>query len=129
VAVDQILFTDGYTRTLICSSKADTIWEIDINAPDGNHIVKTNEWDEMRSYRWATHPSNPDQLILIIDRVVHLYDWQTLRRLTSDEGILLEARIDPELTIRSITPCFHGNGIATAFGESSNRHCKSKLLL
>lgn len=129
VAVDQILFTDGFTRTLICSAKADTLWDIDIHAPDGNHIIQTNEWDEVRSYRWATHPSNPDQLILINGRVAHIYDWQTLQRLTSEDGISLEAKIDPELTIRSITPCFHCYGIATAFGESSNRHCKSKLLL
>ncbi len=129
VAVDQLLFTDGCTRALICSSKADTLWTIDINAPNGNHIIKANEWDEARSYRWATHPKNPNQLILIDGRVAHVYEWQTLRRLTRDEGILLEADINPQLAIRSITPCFYSTGIATAFGESTNRHCRSKLLL
>ena len=129
VAVDQLLYTEGHTRILICSAMADTLWEVDIKAPDGNHLIQTNVWNEVRSYRWATHPVNPDQLILINGRVAHLYDWHTLRRLTGDEGISLETKIDPELTIRSITPCFHCSGIATAFGESSNRHCKSKLLL
>jgi len=66
---------------------------------------------------------------MINDRVAHLYDWPTLERLTSVEGISLGAKINPELTIRSITPCFHCSSIATAFGESSNRHCKSKLLV
>lgn len=108
---------------------ADTLWEIDPRNPDSNHIVRTNEWSEARSYRWAKHPTNPDQLLLIDNRVAHIYDWQTLERLTKAEGISLDTKIDPGLMIRSITPCFHGSSIATAFGESSNRHCKSKLLL
>ena len=129
VTVDQILFTEGYTRTLICSAKADTLWDIDIGAPGGNRIIKTNKWDNRRSYKWITHPENPNQLILISNRIAHIYEWQTLRRLTNDEGISLRAKIGPELVIRSITPCFHSSGIATAFGESSDRHCRSKLLL
>jgi hypothetical protein len=88
-----------------------------------------NEWNEARSYRWAKHPTNPDQLLLIDNRVAHIYDWRTLERLTKAEGISLDTKIDPGLTIRSMTPCFHCSSIATAFGESSNRHCKSKLLL
>jgi hypothetical protein len=108
---------------------ADTLWEIDRRNPDLNEAVKTIEWDEARSYRWATHPTNPDQLLLINGRVAHIFDWRTFDRLTKEEGVSLETKIDPELMIRSITPCFHGSSIATAFGESSNRHCKSKLLI
>jgi WD40 repeat protein len=127
VAVDQILFNRGQTRILVGSSMAaSTIWEI---SPDGNKIIDTISWDGPGSCRWAGHPLYPDQLIQIADRVAHLYDWQTLRRLTLPEGILLEGSIKPELAIRSITPCFNGNGIATAFGESLKRHCRSKLLL
>jgi hypothetical protein len=105
------------------------LWEINPGNPKMNRIIKTKEWDEARSYRWATHPTNPDQLLLIDDRVAHIFDWRTLDRLTKEEGISLDTKIDPELMIRSITPCFHGSCIATAFGESSNRHCKSRLLM
>jgi len=129
MAVDQLLFNHQNSRILICSAMADTLWEIDLKSQDRNNIIKTNEWEEVRSYRWATHPINRDHLIMINDRVAHIYDWKTLDRLTMEDGISLDAKIGPELKIRSITPCFHCSGIATAFGESSNRHCKSKLLL
>lgn len=108
---------------------ADTLWEIDCQDPEINKIIQTNTWDEARSYRWAGHPLNPDHLLLIVDKVAHIYSWETLERLTGEEGISLDTSINPELIIRSITPCFHGNNIATAFGESSNRHCKSKLII
>jgi WD40 repeat protein len=129
VAVDQLLFNHKYSRVLICSAMVDTLWEIDLNTPEETYIIQTNEWDEVRSYRWATHPTNEDHLIMINDRTAHIYDWRKLQKLTRDEGISLDTKIDPELTIRSIIPCFHCCGIATAFGESSNRHCKSKLLV
>jgi WD40 repeat protein len=127
VAVDQILFNDGHTRILVSSSMAaDTLWEI---SPEGNKIINTISRVGSGSCKWASHPLNPDQLILITDHVAHLYDWQTLQRLTLPKGILLEGSIKSELAIRSITPCFNSNGIATAFGESLKRHCGSKLLL
>jgi hypothetical protein len=108
---------------------ADTLWEIDRKHPDSNHIIKTNQWEEARSYRWADHPTNPDQLLLVNGRAAHIFDWKTLDRLTQEEGISLDAKIDPELMIRNIKPCFHSSGIATTFGEATNRHCKSRLLV
>jgi hypothetical protein len=108
---------------------ADTLWEIDRRHPDSNHILKTNQWEEARSYRWAAHPTNLDQLLLIDGRAAHIYDWKTLDRVTQEEGISLDAKIDPELIIRNIKPCFHSSGIATTFGEATNRHCKSRLLV
>jgi hypothetical protein len=108
---------------------ADMLWEIDRKNPEKNRLIRTNDWDETRSYRWANHPINPDQILLIIDRSAHIYNWRILERLTQEEGISLNAKISPELLIRSITPCFHGSSVATAFGESFNRHCKSRLLV
>ena len=66
---------------------------------------------------------------MIVDKAAHIFDWKSLDRLTQAGGISLHSRVLPELLIRSVTPCFHGNNIATAFGESSNRHCKSKLIV
>jgi WD40 repeat protein len=127
MAVDQILFNEGHTRVLVSSAMGgDTLWEI---SPEGNKIISSNPAHSAISCRWATHPLKPDQLILIADCTAHLYEWQTLQRLTPPEGIQLEANIEQGLTIRSIAPCLNGEVIAIAFGESSKRHCKSKLRL
>jgi len=126
-AVDQILFNEGHTRVLVSSAMAgDTLWEI---SPESNKMISSNSAHSAISRRWATHPLKPDQLILIADYTAHLYEWQTLQRLTPPKGIQLEANIEQGLAIRSIVPCLNGEVIATAFGESPKRHCKSKLLL
>lgn len=125
-AVQQALTNPGSTRMLISTANSDTLWHVSL---DGNSVLATNLWDDRGPFRWATHPLNQNQLILISDNVVHLYDWQTLERITDVEGILLEGSILPELAIRSITPCFHDTVIATAFSESLRPQSKFKLML
>lgn len=131
VAVDQLLFNDAHTRMLISSAMADTLWEISTDGPNGNRIIDTIEWEEARIYKWANHPLNPDQLILISDCVAHLYDWNTLQRLTDDDGIPLKGKgaFKPDLGIRSITSCLQGKGLATAFADTSTRNNKRQLFL
>ncbi|MCJ1385693.1 hypothetical protein MMC17_008816 [Xylographa soralifera] len=126
VAVDQVLSNGALSRILLCTNKKDILWSIETN---GNTLVKELLWEDRSSYRWATHPSLQDQLIFIMNNVAHLYDWRTLHRLTSNEGILLEGSILPELGIRSITHCSGGALILTTFGETSRPHSESRLLL
>ena len=126
VAVDQVLTNSACTHLLVCTAKRDTLWSIKAN---GNPVIRDISWEDRRSYRWASHPSRSDHLILITNNSAHLYDWQTLERLTSNEGILLEASILPELAIRSIIHCFDGTVISTTFSESSRPQSESKLLL
>lgn len=127
VAVDQILANKGHTRLLVCSADADTLYAL---TPDGSETLERIEWKGRGSYRWDSHPSNQHQLLLIAGNVAHLYDWQTLKRLTKDEGILLEGSILPELSLLSISACF-GNGtfLATEFTDYPGAHARSKLLL
>lgn len=126
-AVKQVLTNPGATNVLVCTDKSNTLWCI--SPEETSTIIETISWDERGPSRWATHPLNEDQLILISDNVAHLYEWLSLRRLTADEGILLEGSILPELAIRSITPCFNNTTIATTFGEDFRSQSKSKLLL
>ncbi|KAL8890838.1 MAG: hypothetical protein Q9215_002064 [Flavoplaca cf. flavocitrina] len=126
VSVNQVLCNRGGTRLLVSSTTSDTLWSI---TTDNSSIISTIARDDRGAYRWTTHPMYKDQLLLIVGNVAHLYDWLTLSRLTNNEGILLEGSVLPELMIQSITPCFNGNVIATAFKESLGRRGKSKLLL
>ena len=126
VAVHQLLSNKGHTRMLICSADRDTLYEIDSNQ---QKLITTNQWDERGPHRWGSHPQNPNQLILIIGNVAHIYDWDTLKRLTDSNGILLEGTILAELSIHSVTSCFGGTILATAFAEYTGTHAKSRLLL
>lgn len=126
VTIDQVLMEGGCSRLLVCTAEKQTLWSIDSNK---SAIIDCISWEHRDPYKWTTHPSHPNRLVLITRTTVHLYDWQTLKRLTSAEGILLEGSVLPDLVIRSITPCSDGNVIATAFSEVLRPHSESKLLL
>ena len=126
VAVDQLLGNAGCTRLLISSTAVDALWSIESG---GSKNLITITWEERRRYRWCTHPASKDQLILITDNVAHLYEWQSLTRLTPDNGIQMAGSVLSEFAIRSISPCFDGKVFATIFAESLASRSRSKLML
>ena len=126
VAVDQLLANEGNSRLLVCSSTEDKLWSV---TNDGAQVIKIKPWKDRRLYAWKHHPTNPTQLILIIDNVLQIYDWHALERLTGDEGILLEGSMLPELAIKYIMSCFKGKIIATAFVETLSPRSKSRVLI
>lgn len=126
VTVDQVLTNNASDRLLMCTTLKDMLWSMRTNE---RMLISELSWESRRSYRWASHPSRPDQLILIMDTAAHLYNWQTLQRLTGDDGILLEGSILPELSIRSVVHCSRGAVISTAFSDTSRPRSESRLLL
>lgn len=125
--IKQVLTNRGATRVLVSTGNSDTLWYI--SPKETSTVIETISWETRGPFRWVTHPQHGDYLILISDFVAHLYDWQSLRRLTGEEGIFLEGSILPELAIRSINACFNNTTIATTFGEDLRPQSKSKLLL
>ncbi|KAJ5519087.1 hypothetical protein N7453_001509 [Penicillium expansum] len=126
MSVGQLVCETGLSRILVCSEKSDMLWSVSQNE---SVLLATIPYEDRGPYRWANHPSNPGHLILITHHEVHIFDWRTLRRLTGPVGIPLEGSIFPELSIRSITPCFNGTIVATMFSEARWPPLKSKLVL
>lgn len=126
IAVDQLLSNKGHTQILVSSANVDMLYLVGSNESKG---IKTVTWNNRGPYRWGSHPLKDDQIVLIMDNVLQLYEWKTLQRLSGTEGILLEGAILPELAIRSITPCFNNAIVATTFADFRGRNAKSKLLL
>ena len=125
-AVDQLLGNQGHSLLLVCSGVAHTLWSITADKPG---LIETISRESLDPCRWATHPLNRDHLISISSTVAHIHEWNTLRRLTGVEGILLEGSILPELSIKSIALCFNGTAIATTFAESLRTRSKCRLPL
>ena len=126
VAVDQVLSNEKGTRVLVSSAGKDVLYSI---ALDESSTLTSIDMVDHRPHRWASHPSNQNQLILICNERAHLYDWETLERLTTLEGILLDGNRPPQLSIRSFTPCAQGRYLAATFGELSGSLSRSKKLL
>jgi hypothetical protein len=124
--IHQVLGNIEHTQLLVSLSLKDTLWTISSN---GSLVTKTIEWENRESFRWASHPSQPDKLILIIGNVLHLYEWSTLNRLTGPHGILLELSRPSGVDIRSITPCFGQNYFATLFSDVTTPHCNLRGFL
>jgi len=125
-AVDQVLCNRGHTRILVCSATKDVLFEI---TSDGSEALKTIPWDERGPYRWGNHPSNSNQLILVYDNKAHIYDWDTLQRLTGAEGVMLYGSVPAGYSIRSVVPCGRGALVATVFVESLGSRSRSRVLL
>jgi WD40 repeat protein len=126
VAIVQVLANQGNSHLLVSSAEQDTLWLL---TPHGSTIVTSLSWKARGRFRWASHPTNQTTLLLVTDKVAHLYEWSTLQRLTDAVGILLEGINLPEPSMRSIAPCFDGSILATTFAESTSACSKSKLLL
>lgn len=125
VAIHQLLSNKGHTQLLVSSANTDTLYSFKLN---DSQTGKTITWKNRGPYRWGSHPARKDQIILMMNNVIQLYEWETLQNLTSPEGILLKGAILPELAIRSLTPCFNDTIIATKFAGSSGRRSESRLL-
>jgi WD40 repeat protein len=126
VAVNQALSNSGHTRILVCSAMKDVLYCI---TPDESVALATISWKEADIHRWESHPSGGDQVLVMSNNRVHLYNWQMLQRLTSCDGIKLKGDIPPQLSLQSITSCAHGRFIATKFGGSPRSGSKTKFLL
>ncbi|KAF7503598.1 hypothetical protein GJ744_003581 [Endocarpon pusillum] len=105
IAVEQLLTNEGCTRLLISSAATDILWSIEAGE---SKPLSTVAWNNRRRYRWSIHPAEKSQLLLVTDNVAHLYDWQSLTRLTPEQGIHMLGSVLPELAVRSIVPCFDG---------------------
>jgi hypothetical protein len=70
-AIRQVLSNTGHTRLFVSSSLKDTLWAI---SSTDSLITKTIEWENRERYRWASHPSQRDKLVLLIGSVLHLYE-------------------------------------------------------
>jgi hypothetical protein len=124
-AIEQVLSNEGHTRMLVCSQGVDTLYDM---GGGQNAIVLTRKRDGDIPHRWAAHPNKRD-LILITGHSAHLYDWDKLNCLTGDIGILLEGDDDLGDSIESITPCYNGLVIVTAFSRFRQVHTKRSHLL
>ena len=124
--LEQLLANRGHTRLLVSSAHLDTLYSI---APNGSAVITTLSWPHRLSdtWKWGNHPSDRHCLFLITHNAVHLYEWQTLNRLTRDEGILLEGRLLYEPVVRSVVPCFNGTVVAMQFAQSLDIYARMSL--
>lgn len=126
VAVNQILSNAGCTLLLLSSVEADTLWSI---GPDSSKELTTITREKRQRCRWSNHPTHADKLLLVMGNVVHLYEWRSLTRLTTEDGIQLLGSTSSDLAVRAIMPCFNSKVLAIRFAESLAPRSKSKVVL
>jgi WD40 repeat protein len=124
-AIEQILSNNGYTRMLVCSRDVDTLYDV---SSGRNITIQVKKRDSESRHRWAAHPNNRE-LIMITGSTAHIYHWDNFQQKTGDSGILLSGSSLAGSTIESITPCYNGLIISTAFSHYQRTHKRSNLLL
>ena len=97
----QVVLNSSSTNVLIASLDCDIVY--DLTDSELTELA-SHTWPERHRFRWAHHTSSPDQLILIMDSIAHIFAWSTFTQLTPDVGIHIANSIIPELVIKSIVP-------------------------
>ncbi|KAH0563489.1 hypothetical protein GP486_001940 [Trichoglossum hirsutum] len=123
-AVNQILSNGDHTRLLVSSTHEDALWCIE---PYRSVLIKSIAWEERKGYKWASHPTKPEHLILITGSEATLYNWQTLDNLTgANPGILIETKF-PDLNIRTVMSLPNCGLFATIAVEPERGRSQSKF--
>jgi WD40 repeat protein len=124
-AIEQTLNNEGHSRLLVCSQNMDTLYDMETGR---NTVLATRTRAGEIPHRWASLPNKRD-LILITGHHAHIFTWDKLECLTGETGILLEGGDSLDATnIESITPCYNGLIIATAFSHFRQSQTKRSNL-
>ncbi|OAP59351.1 hypothetical protein AYL99_06649 [Fonsecaea erecta] len=126
VEVKQILPNTGGSRLLISTVEYDILWEV--TPAQCQEVVWLNWEDDGKPRRWGMHPSRSDQLILMTGTEAHLYEWDSLERLTGDSGTRFPELDGLELLIKGSRPVFDEKYLATTFSDTSGPHARSRLV-
>ena len=126
VAVDQVLSNSGNTRILVSSTRKTVLYSV---TSDESVVLSTVTWEDQDVHRWERHPFNDDQLLVMSKNIAHLYSWRTLEKLTSCDGVKLNADIPPQLSLQSLILCAQGGLIATQYGYSARPGSETKFVL
>lgn len=118
VTIDYLLSNIGHTRLLVSSPNVDMLCAF---MPDGAAVERELSWGSRGPVRWGCHPSNQDQLMLIVGNALHIYEWKDLKKLNGPDGIILDSPFIHNLIIRSMKPCVNNTVVATNFTESVGR--------
>lgn len=126
VPVNQVLSNKGATRLLVSSTVKDVLYSID---HDGSSGFTSTEMVESRPHRWANHPTNPDQIVLMSNEGISLFEWYKLKRLTTPDNTSLEGEMITQLSVRSLAQCAQSHYLAATFSESLPSHARFKKVL
>ncbi|KAI4151541.1 MAG: hypothetical protein LQ340_003445 [Diploschistes diacapsis] len=125
----QILLKQDASQMLVSSQDQDILYDFQ---EEGMEEPTSHLWPDRRRFRWTNHPISSNQLILMMDRIAHIFTRDDLSRLTPKAGIQITASIIPKLAISNIvhyqSPSF--SFLATTYAESlTSRSRGSRLFL
>lgn len=119
----QLLPSTGLIYLLISSPYMDTLFTF-----EGKSLRKFPR-AQRTSWRWAPHPAEPDQLILVNDRTIQLYHWDGLEHIKGVRDIQIDCDIPSHLGIKSIDPCSEGHHFALTFADPRGNRSSTRTII
>jgi WD40 repeat protein len=95
-SIHQILLSPDGDCLLLSTSVSDSLWDL-----RGTRIGIYTPTDR-ESWSWITHPKNPDHLILFRRSDAHVFDWKSLKELTTTNCISLRTDYSPDVILKSV---------------------------
>ena len=124
--IDQVILNANSTFLLVCSLQRDALWLLN---DEGSKETVVITYKEAQKRKWCIHPLDQNILIRMSHNTAHLYQFNSLEKLTPEMGISMIGGVSNDFTVQSILPCFGNSIIATTFSDPKSSKSKSRILL
>ena len=122
-AISQVLLNSFPPRLLISSPCYDSLYGL-----DGSLIAKY-EFPKREVWRYARHPKQRHQLLLIMDGRLQILAWDNLKVLTAPDGITLGHERAEKANIKSLSTHSNGSVMSIEFSGSAHHGASDSFVL
>lgn len=123
--VHQLLFHPHGSRLLISTAEVDELWSL----KDATLTKSLTAIEGRSSWKWTSHPRQPEFLILATETRARIYNWETLNEISKIEGIDLELPSIPLLPLSSLVTSARGYNLCAIFVGARTAGLASALRL
>lgn len=125
-AVSQVVCRPDLDRILICSTKSDSLCCL---SQEASNPIASKSTQQQGLRGWVSHPLNRASLLLITQTAAYSFDWQDLRPLVPEAGIVLDSGMSLSIVSRSIVPMLGGKSLAIMYSETGHPLSQTKLVI
>jgi hypothetical protein len=139
--ISQVLVNPWHKRMIVSSPIIDALYAFSVSdrglqgspSDKGRSLLTepkfTISFIGRTAYTWSSHPTMSNTLILLMDNIVYLYDWDNLRRLTPEPGIAIDTTIISGVPVRAVHAYFCDRTCAITLETTRGELSKSQVLL
>ena len=119
--ISQIVVSPSGKHLLVSTAMYDELWSTEGYLIQGRRAAQRSSW------KWISHPNNPDHVLLISDSVARIFSWGCLDEISTGNGILLDVKLDTESPLTDLISYDQGRSIYARFSGARGSRAVPQL--